>query len=74
LYVSIDVFEIIQILARCNGQKQIFSKIQQTQKKAILNNSSLTKAKRGFGPKFVLRGLKGLTIDVHWLENVLSLL
>jgi hypothetical protein len=31
--VAIEVFEIIQILARGNGQEQIFSKIQQTQKK-----------------------------------------
>jgi hypothetical protein len=52
LYIAIEVFEIIQILARGNGQKQIFSKIQQTQKKAILNNLSLTKAKKGFGRTF----------------------
>jgi ABC-type sugar transport system permease subunit len=33
LYVAFEVFEIIQILARGNGQKQIFSKIQHTQKR-----------------------------------------
>jgi hypothetical protein len=31
--MAVEVFEIIQILARGNGQKQIFSKIQQTQKR-----------------------------------------
>jgi hypothetical protein len=45
--VAIEIFEIIQIFARGNGQKQIFSKIQQTWKKAILNHLSLTKAKKG---------------------------
>jgi hypothetical protein len=58
--MAFEVFETIQILARGNGQKQIFSKIQHTPKKAILNNSSLTKAKRWSKRKFTLSRLKGL--------------